>query len=448
MSVAHDAATLLHSEVHQELRVQVDAADQNPHFTHAVARVGEKNEVIAQQDIYAENGMKLLAKGARVNRSTHLRLIAHRLELPLDVVLCAADSVDEVSMVRDMERIISADPILRNITMRSGDPQGYKSILGTLHLPAPLLFRLTVMRDDRNDLYLHSLRTAVIAHSLGVRIGLSQGTLQDLFLASICHDFGEMHTDPTILSKGRAIQGSERRFIHVHPITSYAILSKIQNMAPGVLQGVLQHHERLDGSGYPSALTEERICTEARIIAVAETVETIARRARKRQIRIAIRLNTGRLDSRYLSVADELLQTKEDIDSTSDHNIDVAGKLARLTMVLGAWPALQEKIKHHKQSIALDFIGKRVRSIQSLAMQAGLSADLLECLDLTGDDATVLPELNVALVEMDRVIDELIFEVERRTSHLPDCGPIVEDIRKTFETPSVSLPSVEHTGKM
>lgn len=447
MSVAHErAGTLLHSDVHEQPLGQLGAADQNPHFTRAVARVGEENAVIAQQDIYTENGTKLLAKGARINQSTHLHLIAHKLELPLDMVLCVADSVDQVSLVRDMDRIISADPILRNITMRSGDPQGYKSILGTLTIPAPLLFRLTVMRDDRNDLYLHSLRTAVIAHSLGVRIGLSQETLENLFLASICHDFGEMHTDPTILSKGRAIHGSERRFVHVHPITGYAILSQIENMAPGVLQGVLQHHERLDGSGYPSALTEERICTEARIIAVAETVETIARRARKRQIRIAIRLNTGRLDTRYLSVADELLQTKEEIEPALNQNVDVTGKLARLTAVFGAWPALQEKIKHHQQSIALDFIGRRVQSIQSLAMQAGLSTDLLECLDLTGDDATVLPELNVALVEMDRVIDELIFEVERRTSHLPHCAPILEHIRKTFETPSVSTPVVRHAG--
>lgn len=443
MAAAHDeSGTFSHLHGLDKAPRELSAVDQNPHFITAVARVGEKNEVIAQQDIYAENGIKLLAKGARINEGTHLRLIAHRLELPLDMVLSVANSVDEVSMVRDIERIISTDATLRNITMRSGDPQGYRSILGTLNISAPILFRLTVMRDDRNDLYLHSLRTSVIAHSMGVRIGLSYEALQNLFLASICHDFGEMHTDPAILSKGRAIQGSERHFIHVHPITGYVILSKIENMAPEVLQGVLQHHERLDGSGYPSALNEEKICMEARIIAVAETVETIARRSRKRQIRIAIRLNTGRLDSRYLSVADELLQTREEIDPALDPEIEVAGKLTRLTTVLSEWPTLQEKIRIHQKSTALEFIGKRIQSIQKLALQAGISTDLLKCLDLAGDDAAVLPELNVALIEIDRSIDELVFEVERRITHLSDCAPIVEQIKKIFQVPVSSSPSI------
>lgn len=443
MSVSNETTIALpHKEGREKSPDQLGAIDQNPHFIDAVARVGENNEIVAHEDIYATNGMKLLAKGTRVNASTHRRLIAHRLELPLDMVLSAAESVDEVSMARDMERIISTDPTLQNITLRSGDPKGYRSTLGTLSIPAPLLFRLTVMRDDRHELYQHSLKTAIIAHSLGVRIGLGQGGLQTLFLASICHDFGELHTDPAILSKGRAIQGSERRFIHVHPITSYVILSKIPNMAPGVLQGVLQHHERLDGSGYPSALMEDKICTEARIIAIAETVETIARRSRKRQIRIAIRLNTGRLDSRYLSVADELLQNREETDPASDFDKEVAGKLTRLTTVLDAWPAIQEKIESHQQYAALQFMGKRIQSIQSLALQAGLSNDLLECLDLTGDDAAVISELNVALVEMDRAIDELVFELERRSSHLPECGSMIEHIRNAFQSPVSSSPLI------
>lgn len=57
--------------------------------------------------------------------------------------------------------------------------------------------------------------------------------------------------DPAILGPGRPIEGHERRFIHVHPVTGFVIVEQLNAIPQPVMQAVLQHHEQLDGSGYP-----------------------------------------------------------------------------------------------------------------------------------------------------------------------------------------------------
>jgi len=245
--------------------------DQNPHYVRSVTELGEENEVVAQEDIFAANGMKLLAKGARINRSTWQRLTAHKLKTPLDLQLVAANTVDEVALARDIGHLLAADTILPAIAARSGDPQGWKAMLGARMLSPPVAFRLTVMRERRTDLYQHSLRIAFIACCLGMRMKLSPEQSRNLFLAALCHDFGEMHTDPLILAPGHRIDKDEQRFVYVHPLTGYIVLQQMNCVPAEVMLAVRQHHERLDGSGYPYGEPEPKIGLLARIIAVSDT---------------------------------------------------------------------------------------------------------------------------------------------------------------------------------
>lgn len=395
-------------------QTELPATDENPHYVRSVTETGEYNEIVAQEDIYAANGMKLLVRGAKINRSKWERLSAHKLARPLDLLLSASDTVDPVSLARDMDRALTGEPLLSAVNMRSGDVHGWKALLGRLSLPGPLAFRLTVMRDNRNDIYQHSLRVAVAAHAIGARLGLSEEAARHLLLAALCHDIGEMHTDPKLLATGRRIASEEYRFIRVHPVTGFVVLKQIEEVPGEVMQGVLQHHERIDGSGYPHGITGECLCLPARIIAVAEIFDTVGRRFGIDRLRVAIRLNHARFDPAILEALRDLLPVATGSDGDTASAPPLEDRIMRLNAVFDGWPALRGKLAQDYSCNALAFIGERMAVLQSLTFQAGLTPRFLTLLDLGGDDAGVVHELSAALDEILRRFDDLAFEIERR----------------------------------
>jgi HD-GYP domain-containing protein (c-di-GMP phosphodiesterase class II) len=399
---------------------QLAAADQTPHYVQAVVKLGTRSEVVAREDIYAASGMLLLAKGGRIDARQSDALGKHKLARPLDQSLAASDCVDHVSLARDMDRVIAASTLLTSMLNRSGDPQGWKSVLGSIRLPAPLAFRFTVMRDETARIYQHALRVAVGAHCIGVRLGLGAEQMRDLMLAALCQNIGEMHTDPAILAPGRPIEGHERRFIHVHPVTGFVILEQLNAIPQPVMQAVLQHHERLDGSGYPYRERGARIGRLARILAIAETLDAVSRHLDNGQIAVVFRLHQGRLDAEGMVALNELLPQNMDAGATSVPEIDLAPRLERLSSVMNAWPSLRAEISREAADKSLQFVIERMLQLQSLAWQAGIAPDLLELLDLNGDDAVVLKDLHTTLDEMGRLLDGLAFEIERC---IPADGP-------------------------
>ena len=121
----------------------------------------------------------------------------------------------------------------------------------------------------------HHQRVADLAHAIAEEIGLPNSQLEGLCVASLTHDIGKtsvplsvLRQDPTQLS------GFEREIFRTHPKTAYDLLKEIDFPWP-VAQIVLQHHESLDGSGYPEGLLGQDILLEARILTVANVVETL-----------------------------------------------------------------------------------------------------------------------------------------------------------------------------
>jgi len=94
-------------------------------------------------------------------------------------------------------------------------------------------------------------------------------------VAGLIHDLGKISVPAEILSKPTKLTEIELGLIKIHPQAGYDILKEIEFQGP-VAQIIAQHHERLDGSGYPAALKGAEICREARILAVADVVEAIA----------------------------------------------------------------------------------------------------------------------------------------------------------------------------
>ncbi|MBI4300485.1 MAG: HD domain-containing protein [Chloroflexi bacterium] len=121
----------------------------------------------------------------------------------------------------------------------------------------------------------HQRRVTKLACAIGKELCLPETQIETIRLAGLLHDVGKIHIPAEILSKPERLSENELSIMRSHPRVGYNILKRIDYPSP-VAQAVLQHHERLDGSGYPFGLSSERILLEAKVLAVADVVEAMA----------------------------------------------------------------------------------------------------------------------------------------------------------------------------
>jgi len=121
----------------------------------------------------------------------------------------------------------------------------------------------------------HQRRVSDLARSIAAELGFSQDRTDGIRIAGIIHDIGKIYVPAEILSKPRRLTTYEFNLVKTHPQVGYDILKGIEFPWP-VANIVLQHHERLNGSGYPNKLMHDNILVEARILGVADVVEAMA----------------------------------------------------------------------------------------------------------------------------------------------------------------------------
>lgn len=121
----------------------------------------------------------------------------------------------------------------------------------------------------------HQERVARLACALAESMGFSKDEIYGLRMASVIHDLGKITVPAEILSKPGKLSALEYELIKSHVQAGYDILKQIEFPWP-IADIILQHHERMDGSGYPQGLQGEQILLPARILAVADVFETIA----------------------------------------------------------------------------------------------------------------------------------------------------------------------------
>jgi putative nucleotidyltransferase with HDIG domain len=121
----------------------------------------------------------------------------------------------------------------------------------------------------------HQQRVAALCVAIATELGLSGAVIEGLRLGATIHDIGKIYVPAEILSRPGKLTASEFGIIQSHPQVGYDIVKEIQFPWP-IKDMILQHHERLDGSGYPQGLRGDAISIEARIIAVADMIEAMS----------------------------------------------------------------------------------------------------------------------------------------------------------------------------
>lgn len=121
----------------------------------------------------------------------------------------------------------------------------------------------------------HSINVAFLSRNIAVGIGLNEVQAQGIYYGAKVHDIGKLSVPSGILSRPGKLAEAEKNLIRMHCNAGYAVVKDLDFSWP-VHDIVLQHHERLDGSGYPEGMQGEEISLAARIVAVADVVEAMS----------------------------------------------------------------------------------------------------------------------------------------------------------------------------
>ena len=165
----------------------------------------------------------------------------------------------------------------RDITERKQGEEKLSQTLENLRKAMGGIIQVISATVETRDPYTagHQRRTANLARAIAVEIGLAEDQRDGLLMAGTIHDLGKISIPAEILSKPTKLSEIEYQLIQGHPQIGYDILKEVEFPWP-VAEVVLQHHERMNGSGYPQGLKGEDISLEARILMVADVVEAIA----------------------------------------------------------------------------------------------------------------------------------------------------------------------------
>ena len=166
---------------------------------------------------------------------------------------------------RDLQQLVDQ----QTTELRETNERLRRTIEGTIHA-------MTLVVESRDPYTAgHQQHVASLARAIAQELALPEDRTEGLYLAGMIHDLGKIGVPAEILSKPGRLTDPEMSLIRTHPEVGFTILRGIQFPWP-IAEIVRQHHERLDGSGYPRGLKGEDILLDARIIAVADVTEAMA----------------------------------------------------------------------------------------------------------------------------------------------------------------------------
>lgn len=216
--------------------------DIDPAFTPEIAKEGRE---------------QLLQSGKFVFEGAHRRKDGSTFPVEVSTTLVTLDKAYILTMARDISDRKKAEEML------------HRSLIGTVRAVSDII----EMRDPYTAG--HQKRVASLACAIARELGMSEDKVEGLELAAQIHDVGKIQIPAEILSKPSQITAIEYLMIKTHPESGYQILKDIDFPWP-IAEMVRQHHEKLDGSGYPHGLKGDDILMEARILTVADIVEAMA----------------------------------------------------------------------------------------------------------------------------------------------------------------------------
>ena len=408
----------------------------NEHYLNRVVELAETTEVEASEDILAGNGMKLLAKGARIDARVKERLLEHKLTKPLETMMRVVGGVDAGQVDKVAGALFDKHPLLLRMCANFSASQ-LRAALRDLRLTAQLESLLSVYGNQAPHKLAHAVGVSLLGGAMMESLPRAEaGAVAALMTAGLMHDVGELYIDPAFLQAGLRLSPQQWKHIATHPIVGARVLRQLPGAGPKVADAVLQHHERLDGFGYPIGLRADGLHINGQVLAMAEMlmglIESGANHAERAMV--AVKLIPGEFNRQLIdhvvSAARDcepaLANAQEEfqgLERARELNGQLGSVIAAVEKFAGIPASIMQELKSCSPELQalLHDAAERCSRIGLAFSSTGLDSHAPEefLAKLEHMDASVQLEVGIVLREVRWRVGELGREVMLRAERFP-----------------------------
>jgi hypothetical protein len=273
-------------------------ATANPHALATILEASQTRRIIASRDIFDMQGIKLWARDLPVSDALQRKLLDRKLRQPLESCLMAEDGVTAHALVQATAALMERDTPLAALLRPCADKIVREAAHLPLHSVAQLL--LTAGQATRPESFEHAVQAMALTGALMLGQGGGTQELRLAMLSGLLHDLGEMYIAPEYgeADADRALDLQSYQQLVVHPHVGHLLIAQLTDYPGAVAKAVAEHHERLDGSGYPHGLQRDQISPLGRLLCVSEATLAVLRSSRPQLARasVALRVVPGEFD--------------------------------------------------------------------------------------------------------------------------------------------------------
>jgi hypothetical protein len=398
----------------------VDAGSEPPPaVVDAVAELGARRTVGTTQAIYNTQGLKLLEGGVAIDRTLYEKLFSHRLSLPLDECIDPGPGTDGESLAGSARAATLRHPFFSRVAPAGDSGRVLLDAIAQVRLPKPVALHLTLARETRRPLYDHGILMALLCAHLVRESGGSSAELRDAATAGLLHDLGMLHIAPELLDSEERLSGDELKPVWAHPLTSSMLVDRFAEYPKEIVRAIVEHHERLDGSGYPRGLAGDAIGALGRVLGIAEVVTAMfdgERRFPEQRVSLLLRINPRRYDAVHVAAIHRLLATAPaPVDDDAIDADALVARLQRLTDVLAQWRAASAAIGAHvpsTQAALVRAVDAQNATLQRMLYDAGVTREQLAAIaGEVGGDAALR-------IELWAIAEELLWQLHAAANQL------------------------------
>lgn len=384
--------------------VAADFSCANPHALATILEASQTQSIIAARDIFDISGTKLWARDLPVSQALQRKLLDRQLREPLESCLKAEDGVTAHTLVEAVEALLGQPTPLTALLQAHADAILLEAAKLPVHPVAQLL--LTAARSSRPAAYQHAIQAMALNGALMLAQGGKPAELRTAMLCGLLHDLGEMYIGPEFgeADAERTVDVLSYQQLVVHPHVGQLLITQLTDYPAEVARAIAEHHERMDGSGYPHCLRGDQLSMHGRLLAVTEsTLATLAEAAAPlSRASVALRVVPGEYDLRWVGLITQVVRQQP--TATAQRTTDeLQDRLAKLAEVMHDASDATSALRREAMSAALK---------DALTLTEHLLARLYGGL-MTSGLWSVDPVAAPDAAEVEAVEDELRFRLRR-----------------------------------
>jgi hypothetical protein len=406
------------------------------HYLKAVTGLSETRKMVAICDVHSQSGIKLIGAGLQITSKMYDQLIQHKLLPSLDKALSMEGALNSDAILVDVLELLERSDRLMLATKFINKTDSLQNIIQSIKLPTPLAFKLTVAKEMYSSIYQKSLLLMVTSIYLAHCEDMSHQEKESIAIAALFQDIGLLHIDPKLLEPRHVMSVEERRHLYAHPLTAFLLLKEFPETSKLIANAVLEHHERVDGSGYPRGTNSQNISRYGQILAMAEIVaksfDPVNQKSSWGKMDVILKLNSKKLGD---GLVGHFNIFRNDLEDASLNESDPEVVFAQVKLVCKLFSDFNDKFVAEKDNEIYEFSQERLVELQLSLFSAGIDPrDPESLIQLLTNDPESITEYVLILNEAVWQFKSLLLDVSRRFPEVNE--------------PSDSLESTSWRGEM